>query len=69
MQLLGKAKSSQTRLIVASAIIWASVIVACAAVLGKHYQEISFILIAGATFHILLLSSGNARKSAGQSAE
>ena len=50
-------KFTQGGVIIASAIIWAIVIVACSWILEEDNQKISYVLIAGATFHLLMLSS------------
>jgi hypothetical protein len=41
--------------IVITALIWASVIIACSKILGDTYEQIQYILITGAMANMLLL--------------
>lgn len=58
-----KANQTRTRQILISAIIWASVILACSAMLGDNYKKIGILLVCGATAEMLLLNARLSKKS------
>jgi hypothetical protein len=43
--------------IVITALIWASVIIACSKILGDTYEQIQYILITGAMANMLLFTN------------